>query len=306
MAERPGEPELGSGVQGAAFRLLWRLLGLGPRVTVDGRGPGRARVGLEVTRHTALHSLIPTVVVRDGDRSYAFRCTRYREFKRAARMLERERGTIEWLAAELRPADVFYDIGANIGVFTVYAARRLAEGQVYAFEPHLVNAARLLVNVRLNGLERVVRVLSCPLSERSGLATFDYGDLEVGTSSSGLSDRPDGASAGTPELKLTATVDELVGGGALRPPGLVKIDVDGHELSVLRGMTQVLGGAQRPRAVQVEVNLPHRQEVCDLMDECGYELAARHHSVGAARLLAAGTDPEQVPFNGIFRPARSA
>jgi FkbM family methyltransferase len=303
VADRTAEPELGSGLQGAAFRFLWRLLGLGQEVVVDGRGPGRARSGLEITRHTALHSLIPTVVVRDGDRRYAFRCTRYREFKRAARMLERERGTIEWLTAEVRPGDVFYDIGANIGVFTVFAASRIGDGQVYAFEPHLVNAARLLVNVGLNGLEDVVRVLSCPLSDRSGVATFDYGTLEVGTSSSRLSDQPAGGVGGTPELKVTATVDELLADGALRPPGLVKIDVDGHELSVLRGMAELLGGAQRPRAVQVEVNLADREEVCDLMRERGYDLTRRHHSIGAARLLEAGTDPDQVPFNGIFRPA---
>jgi FkbM family methyltransferase len=303
VADREQEPELGSGPQGAAFRLLWRLVGLGPRVTVDGHGPGRARSRLEITRHVALHSLIPAVVVHDGDRRYAFRCTRYREFKRAARMLERERGTIEWLEAELCPGDVFYDVGANIGVFTVFAATRIGEGRVYAFEPHLVNAARLLVNVELNALQEAVRVLSCPLSDRPGVATFDYGGLEVGTSSSGLSDQPGG---GTAELKLAATVDQLLADGALRPPHLVKIDVDGHELSVLRGMTELLGGNQRPRAIQVEVNLPHRGEVCELMRERGYELARRHHSVGAARLLEAGTHPDQVPFNGIFRPAAAA
>lgn len=289
------------GVQRTLFPIIWSALGLRPRVTVNGRGGGRLRQALENTRHTALETLTPTVVVRDGDRSYAFRATSYTEFKRAARMLVREEGTIAWLRSELRPDDVVYDIGANIGVFTLFAAARLETGIAYAFEPHLVNASHLLVNVHENGFDDVVRVISSPVWDSPGVVDFDYDRLSAGSAFSHVGSEPAGRGR-TTELKVAVTVDELLDRGALRPADLVKLDVDGGELQVLSGMRGLLSGERRPRAIQVEVNEGPRGPVPELLSACGYDLVERHHSVGGRRLLESGADPDEVPFNGIFRP----
>ena len=55
------------------------------------------------------------------------------------------------------------------------------------------------------------------------------------------------------EMVCGSRVDHLVETGVIRAPTLVKIDVDGNELAILRGMTGLLRGRQRPRAVQVEL-----------------------------------------------------
>ena len=290
---------------GAFFRLVWSAMGLPSRLRVGGRGVGRVRAALEVGRHGMMDALVPTVTVEDAGERYSFRCAGHAEFVRVYTMLEREQGTVEWLRREVRPDDVVYDVGANIGAFTLVAARRIETGLVYAFEPHLANAASLIANLRENGVDGVVRVVSFPLSDHPGVFRFDYGDLSAGTALSQLGEpsrADDGARPSSPELKLATTVDELIAQEAIRPADLVKLDVDGQELEVLRGMRGLLTSPDRPRAVQSEVDPAERDELSDFMASCGFELAGRHHSAGAARLISGGADPQVVPFNAIFRP----
>ena len=78
----------------------------------------------------------------------------------------------ETLAAVLRPGAVFYDVGANIGYYTLRAARLVGQaGQVIAFEPHPGACTRLRRNVVLNGLT-TVRVFELGLSDTTGEATL--------------------------------------------------------------------------------------------------------------------------------------
>ncbi len=308
QADPPAAPKsLGARLrrrQRKVLRGVWTALGLSPELVVAGRGVSLSRAAREVTRHGMIETLTPTVTVRDGDERYAFRCRDHAEFVRVYTMLEREEGTVEWLQEELRPDDVLYDIGANIGAFTVLGATRVPRGAVYAFEPHLANAASLLANVGLNGLEEVVRVLSCPLSAQDGAFAFEYEDLQAGTAFSHLAARAD--RAGRPgaintELKLATTIDRLLAEGAIHPADVVKLDVDGLELEVLRGMRAYLLGPDRPRVIQVEVNPDGRAALRGFLGACGFELDSRHLSAGAAKRVAAGEDARALPCNGIFR-----
>jgi FkbM family methyltransferase len=285
--------------QKAVFALLARLLGLGPRVEVGGERVGLRRATLEATRHDTIAVLTPEVVVRDGPHRYRFRCTSHEEFVRVFTMLGREPDTTAWLDAELRPDDVFLDIGANIGAYTLYAAARLPDGAVYAVEPHLANARNLLANVALNGLQDRVRVLSVAVSDAAGFTDFGYGALEAGTAFSQLGE----ASSQATELKYATSVDALLGDDAIRPPTVVKIDVDGRELPILEGMQGLLAGAAPPRALQVELNPGARDELVAFMSARGYELAEQHASAGSRKLLDSGMAESQVPLNGVFRRA---
>jgi FkbM family methyltransferase len=274
-----------------------RLGGLAERI----RGRG-ARTRLDLRR-----LLAKTVTVRHDGHEYSYRCATFDEYMRAHSLFWKEPGTFRLITAELRPGDVFHDIGANMGIYSIPAARRVGEeGVVYAFEPHVGNAQSLLENVQANGLQDRVRVISCALHEASGFFDFKYQDLTAGTSMSQLeSDRDAFGRELRPvasELKYAIALDDLVEGGTVRTPDLVKIDVDGNELLVLRGMRRLLTGERRPRAVQVEVNVDEREELEEFMASCRYELAERHLTEGIQRQLDAGADPATLPFNGIFRP----
>lgn len=134
-------------------------------------------------------------------------------------------------AACLRPGDVVYDIGANVGFFTLLASRLVGpQGQVYAFEPLPRNLALLERHIRLNDC-RNVTVFELARAARSGSARFVAEG--VGPSMSKL------GGEGTLEVR-TAALDELFAAHELRPPTLRKMDVEGAEHDVLQGAARLL------------------------------------------------------------------
>jgi FkbM family methyltransferase len=151
-------------------------------------------------------------------------------------------GSYEWpvqvaLAANLQPGNIFYDVGANLGFFTVLAARLVgAGGRVYAFEPVPENAAAVRHNVRLNGFTQVT-VLQKAVADTAG-----HGELRQAYHAGGSALS---TVAPPPDVKgiipvVVVTIDGLVAAGTCAPPSLVKIDVEGAELPVLKGMIETM------------------------------------------------------------------
>ncbi|MBI4541914.1 MAG: FkbM family methyltransferase [Gemmatimonadetes bacterium] len=141
------------------------------------------------------------------------------------------------LREHLRAGDVLYDIGANVGFFTVLGARLVgAGGAVYAFEPLAENANALRRNVELNGF-RHVTVIEAAVSRASGEGSLVLADEP--TWARLASGGAGGRSGRTVRVPLVA-IDELIAQGRVSPPSLVKIDVEGVEVDVLRGMERTL------------------------------------------------------------------
>src|SRR5690242_9138346 len=83
---------------------------------------------------------------------------------------------LEFLDARLAPDDVVYDIGSNIGIFSVFSARKLSgHGQVFAFEPTTTTCGYLQENIRLNGLHNL-RAFQVAVGEASREAQLLAGD----------------------------------------------------------------------------------------------------------------------------------
>ncbi len=136
---------------------------------------------------------------------------------------------------ELRPGSTFYDVGANVGLFSLIAARHIGEGgQVVAFEPWAGNVDYLRKHVSLNGFEQRVHVVEAAVGASEGMALFQPSESPAMGRLS-----PDG-SVSVPIL----TLDSYVEGGG-RPPDVLKVDVEGAELQVLKGAKGVLM-KQRP------------------------------------------------------------
>ncbi len=251
------------------------------------------------------------VRVRVEDRGHVatYLCETAMDAQRPLSLWVKEEGTMAWIDADVRPDDVFMDIGANIGIYSIAAALRMGDaGVVYAFEPHKVNSLALLRNVEANRLQQRVRVFSCGLSDRDGLFEFNYQALASASSASQLGHRrvPGSSEEFVPvatEMVYGTSVDRLVDAGTIRPPTLVKIDVDGNELPILRGMARLLGGAARPRAVQVELNVGEHDSISAFMHEQGYALQARHFTHEGKNALARGEAAEAIAYNAIFAPA---
>jgi FkbM family methyltransferase len=142
-------------------------------------------------------------------------------------------GTYEYdkqkqIAKELSPSSVFYDLGANVGFYTLLAAKRATAGRVYAFEPLPRNIEFLRRHLELNRV-RNAGVLELAVSDVTGPALFK----EAGNSFMG---RLEG---GGKLNVLTATLDGLLQQGRILPPSVIKIDVEGAELLALRGSREV-------------------------------------------------------------------
>lgn len=245
-------------------------------------------------------------MVVDGAEEYFFRCQNLREFRRCGDMFTKEPGTCDWLRQMIGAGDVFYDIGANIGIYTVQAARRVgAEGRVYAFEPHCATFARLLDNVSANKLEGIVRTCNFALHDSQGFYDFHYNSVVPGTSNSQLDstvtakETPLGSEV--TEFKFATSVDQLVHSHGFAPPDHVKIDVDGNELLILHGMRTLLEGANRPRSIQVEMNKRYKSDIEPLLQSYGYEVVTEHFSRTSSKQIRKGENPDMFPYNAIFQ-----
>jgi FkbM family methyltransferase len=247
------------------------------------------------------------VTVRDPEdgQRYRFTSDSLHSYQRARALFSKEPETIGWLRKNLRPSDVFLDIGANVGTFSIFAARHLSQaGHVYACEPHLPTTIQLLKNISLNGVEDHVSVISLAASGRDGFSPFHYKRWRPGASGSQLA-VPGGPSltrhVGS-ELKSSMRVDSMIAQGVIRSPDLIKIDTDGIEIQIVAGMKDLLSGQGRPRSVLVEVQQGELQTQRDFMRACGYSLVERHLIGRGKRAFELGRPSEKLTLNAVFEP----
>lgn len=244
------------------------------------------------------------VTLSDGRFEYSFVCHSVKESNRAKRMFDKEKGTIAWLERELRPDDVYYDIGANIGTYTLFGARRIGEkGAVVAFEPHIPNANSLLENINVNGLTRKVKLVTAALSNGEGYGEFNYQSLMAASSTSQFGRNSYEGESFSPvfvEIKHCVSVDTLIERGAIPAPDVVKIDVDGLDFEVLDGMRRALASVKRPRSIQVELGSDSKPKILALLAETGYVLQEKHWTAAGLVEISQGKDPESYPHYGIF------
>jgi len=245
-----------------------------------------------------------TVTLSDDDFKYHFVCHSPKEQRRAKRMFDKEKGTIAWLARELRPDDVFYDVGANIGVYTIFGAPRIGDaGAVYAFEPHIPNANSLIENILLNHQDHKVRLVSAALTNREGYNEFNYLSLQTASSTSQYGGNAYEGQVFEPvfvEIKHGCTLDTLCASGVIRRPDVVKIDVDGLDYEVLDGMRGLLTSSQAPRSIQAELGSDSKPKILKLFDDVGYRLTEKHWTQAGLDFIEQGNDPEDYPHYGIF------
>jgi FkbM family methyltransferase len=171
-----------------------------------------------------------------------------------------------FLADMLRPGLVFYDIGANVGFFSVLGARQVApSGGAYAFEPFLENVRVLRRNVELNGFENV-EVRPIAVGERPGHAYLSPGKEQT----QGRISDDDGTDGSKRIAVEVTTVDEEVHAGRIAPPDVIKIDIEGAEVAAIRGMLATL---REHRPVLICELHGTNKPVAELLRAIGYRLS---------------------------------
>lgn len=157
----------------------------------------------------------------------------------------------------LQPGDVFYDVGANAGYFTLVAAHGVGpQGQVIAFEPVPFNAQVIQKQIALNRLEGICRVEAAAISSQAGSVSLVIPDRNANAHLSNVIAPHLDAGGARVEVK-TITLDQYVA-GTIRPR-LVKMDVEGAELMALQGAGELLSSPNAP-VLLVSTHSPHLEE----------------------------------------------
>lgn len=187
-----------------------------------------------------------------------------------------ERPMQKILAAYLSKGDVFYDIGANAGFFSVLAARIVEDsGQVYAFEPVPENLSYIRHNLEINAFGHV-KAIPKAVSSHPGQGELFLASYSGGSALSNASPPPD--LKGTLRVDITS-VDAFIYEEGNRPPDLIKIDVEGAEAAVLTGMQKTLE-LQRP-AILYEIDDHERESFDEKKEACEKILRAHEYQIHA-------------------------
>jgi FkbM family methyltransferase len=185
--------------------------------------------------------------------------------------------TLDWIDTEFRRGDTVFDIGANIGQYSIYAALRHPGIRIVAFEPEYSNAHLLRDNVTRNALENQIEIYSIALSNHCGLSRLHLQDLTPGAALLTESKHP---------LQTTRTNHKVVAHEGIYAmtldafcaetgftPQCIKIDVDGTEVEILEGAAETLKVPQlRTILVEMPNNEEHRNKCSSLLTHAGFAL----------------------------------
>jgi FkbM family methyltransferase len=198
-----------------------------------------------------------------------------------------ERPFLEFLREELRADDTYIDVGAHVGIDAAFAAQHASAGSVVAFEPSPDTVARLRDSF---GQRDNVEVVPVALGDAAGTVTLHANTKWHPEDAATRSRYADG-----PEVCEATVVRFDDWGQHVNRMDVVKIDVEGDELNVLKGMSGSLARMQ-PRVVAVEIYEPHlaaagvaEADIVNLLDELGY---ARERKIGDNVIFRLrGTEP---------------
>lgn len=175
------------------------------------------------------------------------------------------------LASEFVSRDhVVWDVGANVGLFSVASAHLAGEkGKVYAFEPDvwLVQLLRHTASIQPSS-SAAVTIVPAAVAEFCGLRSFNISVRSRATNS--LAGYGNGHTGGVAEQQTVMTVSLDWLAERLPRPNVIKIDVEGAELEVLRGAMDLL--TQTGPTILCEVSANHSPQVTDLLRRVGYRI----------------------------------
>jgi FkbM family methyltransferase len=222
------------------------------------------------------------VPCRDG--SLLFLNVSTGSYSRGARLHKMEPDTLRWID-RMQPGGVFWDIGANVGVYSLYAAQR-GDLDVHAFEPAAVNHYLLSANCELNDFFGVMRSYLLGFSDRTTVASIEASQLAPGES---FSFRGKGRFEGR-QTCLLFSIDDFLEQFHVPFPNYVKIDVPYGTDAILVGAA---GALARPelREIQLETSADTAEgrTILELVEPYGFGVVARNRRTdGSVREVVLG------------------
>lgn len=194
------------------------------------------------------------------------------------RAVTKEPWTVGWIERFVGSGDVMYDVGANVGSYSLIAACRPDRPvQVVAIEPGYASFAELCENVQRNDAAGSITPLPVSLADRTRLLELDYRDLKAGAAVHAMVEPGAGPGDFVPAYRqpvLAFSLDDLVERFDLPAPNHIKLDVDGAEAQVVAGAARTLS-APTMRTLMIELDDQEADSVIRTLDAAGFVLRGR-------------------------------
>ena len=184
---------------------------------------------------------------------------------RVGSLFTKEPDTIEWIA-EMDPGDVFVDIGANVGMYAVWAAKT-AGARVFAFEPEGQNFAVLCQNILINHLDAMAFPFA--IGAISEIAPLYVSQFFAAGSCHTFGERVNWKGKEMRPAFVQGSICMPLDQTPIPPPDYIKIDVDGLEPAVLRGAKRCLEHA-RSVLIEVDTNRAEHRAMIGYMEDLGF------------------------------------
>lgn len=224
--------------------------------------------------------LNPIFTVEHGGEKYFFDCPNNLTRWRIETYFSKEPETIEWIDS-FKNNEILFDIGANIGLYSVYAAKRGIK--VVAFEPESQNFALLNKNVYLNRLQDRITCLNIALSQKDSLDYLYIPFFQTGGAINCFGKACDfNGKDFNPAFKqgaISYSLDSFLSHYQNYFPTHIKIDVDGIEPDIIKGSEDTLGD-KRLKSLLIEINesLPQDLELIEIIQSKGLSLIHKKHA----------------------------
>lgn len=198
----------------------------------------------------------------------------------------KEPETIEWINNFKKKENlIFWDIGANIGLYSIYNSIKNPHSTTISFEPSSSNLRVLTRNISINNLENKIKVVPIPLTNKENIfQEMKEGQFVEGGSMNSYGEKFnfEGKEFQT-YMKyslLGTTMNYLIENSILDVPDYIKIDVDGIEHLILEGGDKFLAN-QKVKSLSIEINENFKEQfdkVIDLMKKNNFEILHKKHN----------------------------
>ena len=216
----------------------------------------------------------------------------------------KEPETLEWIDNfEKKENLIFWDIGANIGLYSIYNSLKNKNSKTICFEPSTSNLRILSRNISINNLEKNIKILPIPLTNKENcFLTMNESDFIEGGSLNSFGEKFDFEGK---DFKINmryqvlgTTINNLIDNKILEIPDYIKIDVDGIEHLILEGGSKYLKN-NKLKSISVEINENFRdqyEKVLKMMRENDFKIL---HKKNNEKMLTINSKFSKV-FNYVF------
>tara|TARA_B110000503_G_C7049857_1_gene371841 strand:+ start:166 stop:1041 length:876 start_codon:yes stop_codon:yes gene_type:complete len=198
----------------------------------------------------------------------------------------KEPETLEWIDSFQEKENlIFWDIGANIGLYSIYNSLKHPKSTTIAFEPSSSNLRVLTRNISINNLEKNIKVVPTPLTNKKNIfQEMKEGQFVEGGALNSFGEKFDfEGKEFKPTMKynlLGTTMNYFIENSILDIPDYVKIDVDGIEHLILQGGDKFLNN-EKVKSLSIEINENFKEQydkVLNLMEKFNFKIVHKKHN----------------------------